>query len=104
MKVRFFDGSIESFIVSLEKHTIARVLRTIDLLETFGNQLGHPHSKKIERGIYELRIRGRQEIRILYTLRGGEAILLSGFVKKSERIPKREIETARQRIRIIDRT
>ena len=33
MEVRLFDKSIEKFIKGLKKPTIAKVLRTIDLLE-----------------------------------------------------------------------
>jgi len=55
---------LEKFIQSLEKSTIAKTLRTIDLLEKFGYDLKFPHSKKIAKNLLELRIRGRQEIRI----------------------------------------
>lgn len=102
MNVIFFDRSIERFIASLEKQTIARVFRTIDLLELFGSELGPPHSKKIEKELYELRIHGKQAVRIFYVFRQGQAVLLRGFVKKSERLPKREIETARERLRTLD--
>ena len=55
--VRLVDSKVEAFIRSLEKPTIAKVLRTIDLLETFGNTLGAPHSKKVNARLFELRIR-----------------------------------------------
>ena len=65
MGIHFFNkDEIETFIASLEKQTIAKVLRTLDLLEKFGNKLGMPHSKKIIDGIFELRVRGVQEIRL----------------------------------------
>lgn len=34
---------VELFVASLEKQSIAKVLRTVDLLEHFGNKLGMPH-------------------------------------------------------------
>lgn len=43
MEIRIFDTSLEKFIKSLQKPTTARVLRTIDLLEKFGQKLGPPH-------------------------------------------------------------
>ena len=102
MNIRFFDGSVEKFIASLEAQTVARVLRTIDLLEMFGNRLGPPHTKKIEKDLFELRVRGRQEIRIFYTFYREEIILLCALVKKSQRIPRREIETARHKLQSLD--
>lgn len=99
MVIRFFDSQVEKFIKSLEKETIAKVLRTIDLLEIFGNNLTLPHSRKIESGLFELRVRGRQEVRIFYSFHRGGAILLQGFLKKTQRTPQREINKARQKIK-----
>ena len=58
-----FDHQVEKFITSLEKPTIAKVLRTIDLLEHFGYQLGLPQSKKVKNNLFELRIHGQQPTR-----------------------------------------
>ena len=102
MNIRFFDGGVEKFIASLEEQTVARVLRTVDLLEVFGNRLGPPHTKKIEQDLFELRARGRQEVRIFYTFQRGGIILLHGFLKKSQHIPKKEIEAARRKLRSLD--
>ncbi len=98
MKIRFFHKEIEQFIAALEKPTIAKILRTFDLLEMFGYRLGMPHSKKIEDSLFELRIRGVQEVRFLYTFQRGQiVIVLHGFVKKSEKLPVRELKLAQQR-------
>lgn len=101
MKIVFFDAELEGFIFSLQKGTIAKVLRTIDLLERFGVRLGMPHSKKIYRDVFELRVRGVQEVRIFYAIRKDEAVLLHAFIKKSKKIPKRELETAISRFRLL---
>ncbi len=102
MEVRMLDGALEQFIENLEKATIAKVLRTIDLLEQFGNHLGMPHSRKVDRQLFELRIRGQQEVRILYAFRVSGAVLLHGFIKKSQHIPRGELLIARHRLRAID--
>lgn len=102
MKVRLLDSKLEEFIHSLEEPTIAKVLRTIDLLEMFGNKLGLPHSKKVEDRLFELRIRGKQEVRIFYTFTNDGAVLLHGFVKKAERIAPKEIQTARRKLDRLD--
>ncbi len=94
-----FDNEVEIFIQSLEKPTIAKVLRVIDLLEKFGHYLGLPHSKKVVSDLFELRIRGKQEVRIFYTFWKGNVIMLHGFVKKTQIIPRREINQAIRRLR-----
>ncbi|KKU11687.1 MAG: Phage derived protein Gp49-like protein (DUF891) [Parcubacteria group bacterium GW2011_GWC2_45_7] len=99
MEVQFFDEKIEQFIDDLEKQTIAKVLRTIDLLKQFGHQLGMPHSKKIDHRLFELRVKGQQEVRIFYTFHRDTVFLLHGFVKKSQKIPEKKLRTAHQNYR-----
>ena len=93
-KVKIFDKNLEKFITSLEKVSIAKVLRTIELLECFGEKLSMPHSRKLTGELFELRIRGQQEVRILYIFHKKEVILLSGFIKKTGKTPKSEIQKA----------
>ncbi len=99
MNIRFIDIKLERFIRSLDESTIAKVLRTIDLLEMFGHGLSLPHSKKVHTELFELRVRGKQEVRIFYAFRKNGAVLLHGFIKKSNRIPKKELDLALQKLR-----
>ena len=105
MNIQYYSDDIEEFIESLENNTIAKVLRTFELLEKFGNQLGMPHSKKVGNGLFELRIRGNQEVRFLYVFQKGQiVIILSGFIKKTMKIPTRELNLAIKRKKDIDCT
>lgn len=88
------ESDVEKFITTLQKPTIAKVLRTIDLLERFGYQLGSPHTKKIRDDLFEIRIRGQQEVRIFYIFSKKKIILLHGFVKKTQKIPQCELKIA----------
>ena len=83
MEIIFAD-QVEKFIISLDKSSIAKVLRTIDLLEEFGYQLNLLQSKKIKNNLFELRIRGKQEARIFYTFKNGKIILLRSEEHTSE--------------------
>jgi phage-related protein len=103
MEVNFFDDRLEEFIRELEKPTIAKILRTIDLLEHFGHQLGMPHSKKIDHSLFELRIRGQQEVRLIYVFHNNAVMILHGFLKKSQKIPQKEIIIAQQKFTTLDR-
>ena len=102
MEVRIFGVSLEKFIENLQKPTIAKVLRTIDLLEKFGQKLGLPHTKKISARLFELRIPGKQEVRIFYSFHKSQIFLLHGFIKKSQKIPQRKIKIAAQRLKALD--
>lgn len=92
------NNNVEKFIKDLQENTIAKVLRSLDLLEKFGHELKAPHTKKIRKDIFELRIRGQQEIRIFYSFHKKEIVLLHGYIKKSEKTPLREIEVVIKRL------
>jgi len=89
------------FILSLPPKHQAKVEREIDLLEEFGINLTYPHTRKIEGGSYkdlwELRIKFARDIsRIFYFIHlNNKFVLLHGFVKKSNKTPKNELEKAK---------
>ena len=93
------EDSVEEFVKSLEKSTISKVSRLINLLENYGNLLSMPYSKKVSNELFELRIRGQQEVRIFYQFHQGGAILLHGFIKKTQKMPLRELQTASKKLR-----
>lgn len=97
MEIKIFNNAVEKFIQSLETDTIAKTIHVIELLGAFGNTLGMPHSKMVSRGIFELRISGSQNIRIFYVFYKNKAVLLHGFIKKTPKIPKKEISIAIKR-------
>lgn len=65
-----------------------------------GWPLGMPVVRKVEPGLWEIRSRLPGRIaRVLFTVIDDEAVLLHGFIKKSQAIPKQEVELARARLR-----
>lgn len=92
------ERPVEEFIKLLSEKSIAKVGHTINLLEKYGNTLRMPHSKKISKDLYELRVRGKEEIRIIYAFKKGGIYLLHGFKKKTQKAPVRELEIAKKRL------
>lgn len=75
----------------------------INLLKEFGPRLGMPYVKPVGNGLFELRVRGKQEVRILYAyVRGDTIYLLHGFVKKTQTIPRKELNIALKRQKEVD--
>jgi phage-related protein len=62
-----------------------------------------PHVKRIEHKLFELRIRGRQEFRMFFTMHAEIAFMLHGYIKKAQQIPARELFLARNRLMTIER-
>lgn len=89
--------------MALPKGINASLLRTLDQIQEFGPDLGRPHTASLERGLYEIRAKGREGIaRSLYcTTQGREVVILLTVVKKANKLPKRHMETARKRMKEI---
>lgn len=98
MEVKFFDEDVKEFVNSLEKSDKKRVIRIIKLLQIPGYYVSMPFSKKIGHKLYELRIQGKLSIRIFYTYHDNKYVLLHGFIKKSMKIPLKELHTAINRL------
>ena len=101
-KIEFYETEnghvpVAEFLESLDKRMQAHALHMITLLARNGNELRPPDSKYLIDGIFELRIKSGKDIsRILYFFQIGQKIILTnGFIKKTQKTPRREIELAR---------
>lgn len=86
----------EEFIFSLDTKMQSKAYSSLELLEELGNTIREPYSKPIEKGIFELRIKFASDItRIFYFFCVGNRIIVTnGFVKKTQKTPRKEIDLA----------
>ena len=90
--------AVQKFIDGLSETSRSKLAIKVDLLQLYGPHVRMPHSRSMGNGLFELRIMGRQEVRIFYSFVSGRRIyLLHGFVKKQQVTPKHEIEIALKR-------
>lgn len=87
-----------TFLVSLPKPTRAKVSRLLDILEKHGHLLTMPYVKKINENIWELRVLGKKQYRIFYSVKNNDATILHWFSKKTNKTPVREIKLAKKRL------
>ena len=85
------------FLRSLNAKMRAKAFRSIELLKQFGPELPMPHSRKlVGSDLSELRVRlGSNICRLVYFFEGECVfVVTSGFVKKTDKTDRREIERA----------
>lgn len=99
--VTFYDERVEDEILSLPPGLLARFLRYAERMETFGPDLGMPHTRAMGGGLFELRVKAAEGIgRVFYcTAIGRRIVFLHQFVKKTEKTPPKELKIARQRMK-----
>jgi len=67
----------------------------------FGPNIGMPYTRPLNNGLFELRVKGKEGIaRVFYCTRiGKRIIMLHVFIKKSQKIPKKELNIALKRMK-----
>jgi len=92
------DCPVSDFLASLNKVMRFKAMHALDLLELFGNRPKGDYSRFVEDGIFEVRAQTKTDItRILYFFDENRRIVLTnGFVKKTQKMPASELETAKK--------
>lgn len=91
---------VDEFIKRQQPKTKAKIVHAVKLLKQYGNKLGLPHSRSLGSGLFELRTRGIEEIRIFYCFTANRIIyLLHCFKKKTQETPQKELYIALDRMK-----
>lgn len=72
----------------------------------FGPNLCITHTKAVKDGLFELRVKSKEGLaRIFYCTKIGKIIImLHVFIKKSQKIPKKELKIAYTRMKEVNKT
>lgn len=91
---------VKEFILNQSDAAIGEILHVFDLLYRFNLSLGKPYIEKVKDRIWSLRIKHSSDYyRILYfTFSGKKFILLHAVKKKTDKLSKRDIELAIERM------
>ena len=99
--VTFYSNRLEADILALPAGLVARFIRFAERMETFGPDLGMPHTRAMGAGLFELRLKAAEGIaRVFYcTVVNRRIVFLHEFVKKSDKTPLKELALARRRMK-----
>ncbi|MDZ7762532.1 MAG: type II toxin-antitoxin system RelE/ParE family toxin [Desulfovermiculus sp.] len=89
---------VREWLLSLNKQDRIDIGSDIANIE-FNWPIGPPQCKPLEDGIFEVRshISSSRIARVLFFARNDQIFLLHGFIKKSRKTPRQELELAKKR-------
>ncbi len=102
--VETLNETVDAELSALPADMRARLVRISELIEKLGlDRVGEPHVRHVEGPLWEMRLKGRAGIsRALYvTASGSRVVIVRVFVKKTERAPRREIDLALSRAKLV---
>ena len=104
LQVRFFRTAsgrepVRDWLRALEKadrRSIGEAVKTVQ----YGWPIGMPEVRKLERDLWEVRIRLSDRVaRVAFTVQDNVMVLLHGFIKKSQKTPAADLSVARKRLK-----
>ena len=100
--VEFLDEQVQAELEAFPADVRARFERIVLLIQSHGLEKVHePYVKHVEGRLWEMRMKGKDGIaRALYvTATSRRVVVVRAFAKKTQRVPRREIELALDRAR-----
>lgn len=99
--IEYYSQNVQEWMGKLPISIRASYAKLTGLLAEFGMDLRLPHSRAMGDGLFELRPKGKEGIvRVFYcTLVGRRIVVLHGFIKKTQETPRKELDTAIQRMK-----
>jgi phage-related protein len=90
---------IKDWLDDLTAKDRRKCLERLERLRNRGHELDRPLAAYLRDGIYELRVKsGNINYRLLYFFRQGVEVVIShGLVKKTQKVPEKEIDRAVER-------
>ena len=114
-EIIYYSETVQQNILRFPQGLQVRYDHLTSLMEEFGPNLGMPHTRALGDGLFELRLRAKEGTgrvffctitsQVPYTGSGSQRstgvnrkiVMLHCFVKKSQKTPKKELNTARKR-------
>lgn len=103
--VELLDDRVRDELADLPLDMQAKFRRIVELIQTYGLQEVHmPHIRHLEGRLWEMRMKGRDGIsRAIYvTATVQRVVVLRALVKKTQTIPRREIDLALERAKEVE--
>lgn len=102
---RFYESAsgnkpVRVWLLALSQDDRRVIGKDIQKVE-FGWPIGRPHCAPLENGMWEVRsnLGGNRIARIVFALNEGEMVLLHGFIKKTQKVERTDLDLALKRLK-----
>ena len=95
-RLSYYNETVEAELDAWPVGLRARFRALTVRMEEYGPNLGMPHTRALGNGLFEIRAKAEEGIGRAFfcTMVGRKIIILHGFIKKTDKTPKRELEIA----------
>lgn len=100
-KISYYSEDVTDTIKAWPKGIKSKFLRTLDLIEEHGAQLGPPMTDYLGDGLFEIRVKAQEGIGrafFCYVLKQ-EIVILHAIIKKTQKTPLKELKLAKDRMK-----
>jgi phage-related protein len=99
-EIIYYNEAVRLWVDSLPVGIRAYYARITGAMSQYGPNLGMPYTRALGEELFEIRARGKEGIARIFscTVVRGKIMVLHGFVKKTDKTPRRELATARRRL------
>ena len=103
--VEFLDDGVQAALTAMPPDIRAAFRRIVEMIGQFGlERMREPYVRHLEGPVWEMRMKGRDGIaRAAYvTATGRRVVVVHVFPKKTQKTPRRDIETALRRAKEVE--
>lgn len=95
------QNPVSNFLDSLSAKQQSKIIRVLNYIREYGLESVALHTRKISGSpLWEIRILGSDNIRVIYAIPiRNIVLLLHGFIKKSQKTPHKELNKALERLK-----
>ncbi|HKL80982.1 MAG TPA: type II toxin-antitoxin system RelE/ParE family toxin [Desulfobacter sp.] len=107
-EIRYYSEKVRAGIDQWPPGIKAYYAKITERMQIYGPNLGMPFTRSMGQGLFEIRARGKEGIGRAFfcAVVENEILILHEFIKRSQKTPKKDLETAQQRLKEVknDRT
>mgnify|MGYP001233781227 CR=1 FL=1 len=101
MQILFLNPKVENKIFYFDKSSLAKIRHSLEMLSKYNTNLGLPLVREMDRNLFELRIKGIQQVRIFYCYYNSQIVILHSFIKNTQKTPKNELSTVKSKLNLL---